>query len=86
MITTLSAAATSNDHWNGLGPWWPIFPLLWFLLIAALIATLAFRGRRRWHGAPTRAGEARLAERFAAGEIDEREYAERLSTLKRLRS
>jgi uncharacterized membrane protein len=32
------------------------------------------------------AGEARLAERYAAGEIDEQEYERRLSTLKRLGS
>jgi putative membrane protein len=31
-----------------------------------------------------RAGEARLAERFAAGEIDEQEYERRLATLRRL--
>jgi putative membrane protein len=30
------------------------------------------------------AGEARLAERYASGEIDEQEYERRLSTLKRL--
>ncbi len=36
--------------------------------------------------AGTRAGEAKLAERYAAGEIDEQEYERRLATLKRMGS
>ena len=70
------------DHWDGTGPWWPIFPLMWFafFIIAALIFMRA--GRRRWdrHGACT--GETKLAERFAAGEIDEAEYRERRAVLR----
>lgn len=89
-MTTLLSAAAATDHWDGPGPWWPIFPLLWFLFIVALFATFGFFGRRRWgrmHAmSGQRAGEARLAERYAAGEIDEQEYERRLSTLKRLGS
>lgn len=89
-MTTLLAAAAANDHWDGPGPWWPIFPLLWFLFVIALFMTFGFFGRRRWarmHAlSGQRAGEARLAERYAAGEIDEQEYERRLSTLKRLGS
>ena len=51
----------------------------------SVIATFAYVGRRRWRQlnaqAGQRAGEARLAERFAAGEIEEREYEQRLATL-----
>jgi putative membrane protein len=72
------------------GPWWPIFPFLWLLFIIGIIATFRFFGIRRWRQvqgqAGTRAGEARLAERYAAGEIDEQEYERRLGTLKRMGS
>ena len=88
MNTALTTAALTARHWDGAGPWWPIFPILWLLLIIAVIATFAFFGRRRWRyvqqHAGQRAGEARLAERYAAGEIDEQEYERRLATLKRL--
>ena len=88
MVTTISTALAANDHWNGPGPWWPLFPLFWLLFLVAVFATFAFLGRRRWRHvqgyAGQRAGEARLAERYASGEIDEQEYERRLATLKRL--
>lgn len=68
-------------------PWWPIFPFLWILVIVAIIAAARWGGMRRWrrfHAADgVRAGEARLAERFAAGEIDEQEYESRRAVLRR---
>ena len=88
--TTAASLAADNDHWNGPGPWWPIFPFLWLLLIIGIFATFRFFGVRRWRQvqayAGTRAGEAKLAERYAAGEIDEQEYERRLATLKRMGS
>jgi putative membrane protein len=91
MATTLAAALADNTHqWDGPGPWWPIFPLLWLLFVVALFVTFGYFGRRRWgrFQAQTgqRAGEARLAERYAAGEIDEQEYERRLATLQRMGS
>jgi putative membrane protein len=96
MTTVIATAATAaslaadHDHWNGPGPWWPIFPFLWLLFIIALFATFRVLGMRRWRQvqgqAGTRAGEAKLAERYAAGEIDEQEYERRLGTLKRMGS
>jgi uncharacterized membrane protein len=95
MTTVIATAATAaglaaDDHWNGPGPWWPIFPFLWLVFIIAVFATFRFFGLRRWRQvqgyAGTRAGEARLAERYAAGEIDEQEYERRLATLRRLGS
>ena len=87
LATTPAAQALAPEHWNGPGVWWPIFPITWFLFLIALFATFGFLGRRRWRYiqgyAGLRAGEARLAERYAAGEIDEQEYERRLSTLKR---
>jgi putative membrane protein len=75
-----------NGHWGHPG-WWPVFPLLWLLIIGALVWTFAIR-RRRWGGGcpggpdGVRSGEARLAERFAAGEIDEQEYRARRAVLR----
>ena len=89
-IATASTIAASQDHWNGPGPWWPLFPFLWLLLIIGVLFAFRFFGIRRWRQvqgqAGTRAGEARLAERYAAGEIDEQEYERRLATLKRMGS
>jgi uncharacterized membrane protein len=87
-LTTLSTGLVAHDHWAGPGPWWPLFPILWILLIVGLVLTFRFAGMRRWRQVQgwsgVRAGEARLAERYAAGEIDEQEYAARLATLRRL--
>ena len=74
--------AVSDDRWDGPGAWWPVFPALWLLVIAAVITTIVVTGRRRARQAGSRAGEARLAERFAAGEIGEQEYRERRAVLK----
>jgi len=77
-FTTLAA----GDRWDGPGAWWPVFPLLWFLLIAGIVTTVILAGRRRARFGGMRAGESRLAERFADGEITEQEYRERLAVLK----
>ena len=90
IITTATNLAGHDGYWNGPGPWWPIFPILWLLLIVGIFASFRFFGMRRWRQfqghAGVRAGEARLAERYAAGEIDEQEYERRLATLKRMGS
>jgi len=92
MTTVITAASSlaAHDHYYGPGPWWPIFPFLWLLFIIGIFASFRFFGVRRWRQvqgyAGTRAGEARLAERYAAGEIDEQEYERRLATLKRMGS
>ncbi|MCW2762642.1 MAG: hypothetical protein JWR85_2843 [Marmoricola sp.] len=76
MFTSLIA----QDHWDGPGPWWPIFPILWFAFITFLV--LMFVRYRRHSHRGSYAGESRLAERYAAGEIDEAEYRERLAVLR----
>ena len=81
LVTTTSVAAAS---WNGDGPpaFWPIFPIAWFLVLvtAGVVGFLVVRRNRA--EAPRRAGEARLAEKFAAGEIDVDEYRTRLGVLR----
>ena len=77
-MSTLFIAA--NTHWDGPGPWWPIFPILWLLFIAFVVVMLV---RYRGHAhRGSYAGESRLAERYAAGEIDEVEYRERMAVLR----
>ena len=74
-----STALLAENHWEGPGPWWPLFPLLWIAFFVVLFTVLG--RRRQWHGG-SQAGESRLAERYAAGEIDEAEYRERLAVLR----
>ena len=76
------AILTAHDGWDGPGPWWPLIPLLWLLVIGTVIFFVARGGRRHWRMSGTRAGEARLAERFAAGEITDEEYRQRLAVLR----
>ncbi len=79
MMTSILVA---SEHWDGPGAWWPIFPLVWLLVVGALITTFVLMRRRSIQTGGTRAGESRLAERFAAGEIGEQEYRERRAVLK----
>ena len=76
------AIITAHDRWDGPGAWWPIFPALWLLVIAGIVTAFIVFGRRNRRMAGQRAGEARLAELFAAGEITEDEYRHRLAVLK----
>lgn len=79
----LALATTMVEHGGnwGPGPWWPIFPLFWVLVLGFVIFAV-FRARRggRWHHGPS--AEDVLAERYARGEISVEEYRERLSVLK----
>lgn len=71
-----------GHHGWGVGPWWwPVFPLLWFLLWVAIIVTVIVLWRRR--NRPTRAAQSVLAEEFARGNITGEEYEQRLATLRR---
>ncbi len=83
MFTKVSSVfATGPGHWDGPGAWWPIFPLLWLTLIVAAVVTFAVMARRRSRTAGARAGESRLAELYAAGEITEEEYRQRRQILR----
>ena len=85
-LTSVPDVVLASCH--GVG-WWPIIPFLWFLFVVGfflVIARFGWRGRRRWYaqqwaGSGAQAGKARLAERYASGEIDEQEYRERLAVL-----
>jgi len=80
-LHTVSTAVLA-DHWHGPGAWWPIIPILWLAVISTLVTLFVVGRRRRDRESGQRAGERRLAERYAAGEIDEREYTQRLGVLR----
>lgn len=94
MLTATTEVLANGPHygWGGPGPFYFIFPLLWFLLFATvvfLIARRARRGARGGWGGPWAAHASAgadpvtlLGNRFARGEIDESEYRSRLAVLR----
>jgi putative membrane protein len=85
MFTELiTATSVAGGVWEGDGPpaFWPIFPIAWFLIFTTVAVIGFLLVRRNRAEAPRRAGEARLAETYAAGEIDEVEYRTRLGVLR----
>ncbi|ASQ99001.1 SHOCT domain-containing protein [Streptomyces sp. 11-1-2] len=84
-MNTLAHGFADGD---GPGPWIPLFPLMWALVVGGAVFLLrraGRRGRAPWRQGPVDFGErspiAVLGRRFAAGEIDEDEYWRRLSVL-----
>lgn len=75
----MTALLLASHLWHHDGGWFPFFPLLFFGLWIALWLTLG----RRWLHRGRHSGESVLAERYARGEIDEAEYRERRSVLRR---
>ncbi|WP_026930106.1 SHOCT domain-containing protein [Glycomyces tenuis] len=70
--------------WNGAG-WGLVMMLFMFAVWGAviwLIVTLARGGLRTWSQKGAREAEQVLASRYAAGEIDEDEYRQRLNVLR----
>ncbi|UTT59521.1 SHOCT domain-containing protein [Cellulosimicrobium cellulans] len=93
MLTALTGAVLPTDavaSWGhagwGPGPWWFVFPLLWFLLFASVVFLVARRARRGGGPGGWRTSGpdpvAILGERYARGEIDEQEYRSRLAVLR----
>lgn len=81
MSDTLTTLVLTADRWDGDGPPWLVVPLFWLLLVAAVVAAAVYH-RRRDRAAPQQAGERRLAELYAAGEISEEEYRARRGVLR----
>ena len=90
MFTSLALAAAVHPF--GPGAWlFFIIPLFWILLFVTLFAIFGRRRRAAWgaHGpwshspwAAARNAESTLAERFAQGDIDEKDYRARLEVLR----
>jgi putative membrane protein len=76
----MTALLLATHHWHGYPGFW--FPLIPLLFLSLWIAAFVFIGRRWRHGG-WRSGESVLAERYARGEIDETEYLERRTVLRR---
>lgn len=83
MIVSLAARPGPWSEHDG-GGWWPVFPILWLLVLAGIV-TLVIWLVRRSRPSPVSVARAQLAERFARGEIDEQEYQRRLEVLRRQR-
>jgi putative membrane protein len=85
LITPALAAghwARPGAWWYGPGAWWPAVPLLW-LAVIAIAVTAAFLLMRRTVNRPgSPVAEAKLADRYATGDITEDEYRERLAVLR----
>lgn len=93
MFTTLATIGT-----HVVGPFggfhWAFFliPLFWILVFVLIFGIFGRRWRRHaWNngyghhghwGQPSRSAESSLAERFAQGDIDEKEYRARLEVLR----
>ena len=75
----LTPLLANAGGWHHHGGWWIVFPILWLVLAAFVVALFWRRGRGRRDGgnSPRRI----LGERFARGEISADEYRERLSQL-----
>ncbi|WP_349897907.1 SHOCT domain-containing protein [Parafrigoribacterium soli] len=98
MLSTLALPAIAAAHWGGpwaggFGFLWLLVPLFWLTVLFLIFGVFGRRWRRaHWQagygfghgpwGAPSRAAETTLAERFAQGDIDEKEYRARLEVLR----
>ena len=89
----VTAVTERGDGWGpgpGFGWVFLLIPLFWIGLFALVFALVGRRWRRAGWGAgghpgwadPTRTAEASLGERFAQGDIDEKEYRSRLEVLR----
>jgi putative membrane protein len=83
LLTFATPIAADAERWRdgwgpGPGPWFLIFPLLFW---TALILLIVF-GRRRFL---SRQGEGTLRDVYARGEISEAEYRARLGVLRETR-
>lgn len=95
-VFTALTVATLAAHVGGPGFGFGLLFLLIPLFFLGLFILFAALGRRRWMrsggyghhyghggwGAPSRSAEVTLAERFAQGDIDEKEYRARLEVLR----
>jgi putative membrane protein len=82
---------------GGFGFLFLLIPLFWIVVLGLIFSIVARRARRfgrgpwghyghpafgGWANAGARSAEATLAERFAQGDIDEKEYRARLEVLR----
>ena len=89
-----SPLAETHPGW-GFGWWFLFIPLFWILIIGLVIALVGGRRRRYWAqygygpgawgpwaASGAASAETVLSERYARGDIDEKEYRVRLEVLR----
>ncbi len=97
MFTALALSAVAFHPWHG-GFWFFLIPLFWILVVVALFAIFGRRRRQwmrdgygphgqfgwqGWqHAQAAGSAESVLAQRYANGDIDEKEYRARLEVLR----
>lgn len=93
MFTALALSAVAFHPFHGGGLFFVLIPLFWILLFVALFAIFGRRmrhhggpygfGPHAWHAAQAAgSAESVLAQRYANGDIDEKEYRARLEVLR----
>jgi putative membrane protein len=73
-----------NDHMMGRdgGGWWIGLMMILSIAVIALVVWLIVRSSHHSASGPSRSARDILSERYARGEIDSKEYDERLSNLR----
>lgn len=75
-----------NHYWDGNGygnDWGWLFMLIWFaLIVAAVVIFVRYLGRGGLYAGKTESATDILKKRYAKGEIDKKEYQEKLKDLK----
>jgi len=73
------------DRHHEIGAWWPmgIGMIIWVAIIGLLIWLVIRTMSHRSGSGHAESAEELLRRRFAAGEIDEEEYAKRVEVLRR---
>ena len=95
MLSSLAAFAPAFHGGFAFFPFFIIGPIFWLVIILLFIGLAVGGRRRRWAhwnamghggfgpwGSAARSAESTLAERFAQGDIDEKEYRARLEVLR----
>ncbi len=84
MDTTTALAITPLHRGDFDGPPYPflLVPLTFWLVVVGLVVWFAVNRRRHDRAVGVRAGEQVLAERYAAGDIDEEDYRIRRAVLR----
>ena len=93
MLTTLAIAAHVGGPFLGFHWAFLLIPLFWIAVIVLIIGVFGRRWRRaawqngyghhgHWGAMASRNAESTLAERFAQGDIDEKQYRARLEVLR----
>lgn len=66
----------------GFFPFFPLFGIVFWIIILSLIFRGWGRWHHRWHDHADKSAEDIVRDRFAHGEINEKEYREKMRVLK----